>query len=1498
MAAASSSPRRRRARSSNSVINTTGVIEANTVGLRGGTIVLGAATADRKPTGAPTQRVKVSGTLKAAGNRKDTKGGTVIVTGEAIEVAGANIDVSGRVGGGKVLIGGDWGGGNPNKSLINNPSAVLEGFVLPNATTVSVDGTTRIDASARERGDGGKVVLWANDTLSFAGTILALGGTQLGNGGFVETSGKNTLDFNGSVDTRAPNGNAGTLLLDPLSFTIWSGVGTAPTGSAMINTVLVTMLGTQNVVIATDNSVVAGDGDIFVNAPVHWSSNTTLTMSAFRDIRLPDLGLSGPNIKNSAAGHLVMRADSTGTGIGTIVMPASTFTIRVDWTTSTGTVTVYYNDPNYSAPRDFLSLAVNGRIAITLPSQFTQFMLVNSASNLQQIDTDNSSRSRFYALGRDIDMTGFAFVPIGTPSSPFTGKLDGLGRTISNLSVNVVDPKIDSLGLFGVIGASGIVQNLNLANAIVNANPNVTGPGQFMGIIAGQNFGQIINVDVHGAVNAATLPGILAGGAIGQNQFSGFVADVIAAVNVTLGDGSFNNAAGHTAVNHGMIRDSSSSGTVHSGMNSFNAGFVVTNNGTVLNSHTTSPVTAAGGDPNFSTLAAGFTVFNSGDIFMSSAAGPVSATSTNSGPPTQLAGFVVFNSGTIDHSRTTSSVRGDALSTAAGFVVGNAGTIRNSDASGPVAGGIAAGFVNINVGNIERSNASGDTTGAMAAGFVLDNVGTIFDSHALGNVNGITNAAGFVLFNGGAIDTATARGDVTVAPLGAAGGFFTFNTGNIIASSSHGAVLGGDQSLLGGFGMLNLEGTVVESFSTSAVTAGNDSLAAGFVTVNLGGIMRAFSVGPVMAGDRSIAGGFSAINAGIPGFDFGTISRAYATSPVTVGDNSFAASFVTLNAGQIHETYSAGWVRGGPNAMLAGHILQDNLSLPSGFNSNRFFPPDVASSTGTATASYWDTDTTGRTNSVGGTPQTSAQLTSGLPGGFDPAAWSNNPGVSYPYLIGQSLAPPLPGTPVPPLPRVPDPPAPPTPELPKVPDPPAPLPPEPQDPVAGPTNIPPTVAVVHDTQRIGEQPAETTTVLAALTTGPAPSGPAPGRPAATQQPQQQRGANVPDRLPSGMPPLTETRFLNNEVVLQLSGNATPEQVAAVARQLGLTVLSSESVGLLGRTVYRFNTGKLSVREAIRLLEANRIARITASAQPSYVFTLAQNAETPPADAQQGDSAQYIISKLRLPQVHRLSTGKDVTIAVIDSEIDAQHPDFGGRIAGRFDAVGADEKPHPHGTAMAGAIISQGKLTGIAPGAKVLAVRAFGTSAKSAQGTSLQIVKGMDWAISQGAKIINMSFAGPRDPLLAQAIKAARDKGIILIAAAGNAGPKSPPLYPGADPNVIAVSATDLDDNTYVNANRGKHIVVAAPGVDILVPAPDGSYQLTTGTSVATAHVSGVAALLLERNPNLKPEAIEAILRSTAKNIPAKAKANEVGAGLVDPFEALNAPEPKPAAVRR
>ncbi len=133
---------------------------------------------------------------------------------------------------------------------------------------------------------------------------------------------------------------------------------------------------------------------------------------------------------------------------------------------------------------------------------------------------------------------------------------------------------------------------------------------------------------------------------------------------------------------------------------------------------------------------------------------------------------------------------------------------------------------------------------------------------------------------------------------------------------------------------------------------------------------------------------------------------------------------------------------------------------------------------------------------------------------------------------------------------------------------------------------------------------------------------------------------------------------------------------------------------------------------------------------------------------------------------------------------------------------------------------------------------------------------------------------------------AHARGMVLIAAVGNAGPRSPPLYPAAYRDVIGVTATDADDKLLAQANRGPQVAVAAPGVDILAPAPDDSYQLTSGTSVAAAHVSGVAALLLARDPKLSPRRIRQIIERSARHIPGKRY--DVGAGEVDALAAVEA----------
>jgi len=403
----------------------------------------------------------------------------------------------------------------------------------------------------------------------------------------------------------------------------------------------------------------------------------------------------------------------------------------------------------------------------------------------------------------------------------------------------------------------------------------------------------------------------------------------------------------------------------------------------------------------------------------------------------------------------------------------------------------------------------------------------------------------------------------------------------------------------------------------------------------------------------------------------------------------------------------------------------------------------------------------------------------------------------------------------------------------------------------------------------------------------------PPGPTGSQQGQQQQLPVGFDRRVIDIPPPTESRFVKDEVVLQIAGNVTVERLQAAVGRLGLTLLASENLAITGSTVVRFRiTDGRSPAEIIPALAA---IQLVAVAQPNYVYTLQQQPSNPvPAsrgDATQGDPAQYMLEKLKISDVHRMVRGTNVPIAVIDSEIDVTHPDLEGAVTQSFDAVGAPEKPHAHGTGMAGAIASHQRLLGTAPGARLLAVHAFSTAA-NAESTTFSILKGVDWSVLQGARIINMSFAGPRDPSLERALKAAYDKGIVLIAAAGNAGPKSPPLYPGADPNVIAVTATDADDKLFTGANRGKYISVAAPGVDILVPAPEGDYQITTGTSVAAAEVSGIVAMLLERNPKLTPADIRRILTTSAKRLGSSARDDNFGSGLIDPLQALQLADPR------
>jgi subtilisin family serine protease len=293
----------------------------------------------------------------------------------------------------------------------------------------------------------------------------------------------------------------------------------------------------------------------------------------------------------------------------------------------------------------------------------------------------------------------------------------------------------------------------------------------------------------------------------------------------------------------------------------------------------------------------------------------------------------------------------------------------------------------------------------------------------------------------------------------------------------------------------------------------------------------------------------------------------------------------------------------------------------------------------------------------------------------------------------------------------------------------------------------------------------------------------------------------------------------------------------------------------------------------------------ALAQPNFIYRHNSDpiAALPAVAGGGATSLQYALVKLKAGQAHKLALGRGVRIAIIDSGIDATHPDLAQADIQHFDATGeAIVHLDMHGSGVAGLIVGQGTVRGIAPKSSVLSARVFsGGDAANSRATSASVLKGMAWSAEQGALVFNMSFAGPRDKLMELYIKAVAQTGVVMIAAAGNGGPNAAAAYPAAYHDVIAVTAIDASDKVYERANRGAYVAVAAPGVDVLVPASGTSHEFQSGTSYAAAYVSGIVALALEINPALKPEAIQLLLFAAVTDLGQPGRDSEFGYGRID-----------------
>jgi subtilisin family serine protease len=348
-------------------------------------------------------------------------------------------------------------------------------------------------------------------------------------------------------------------------------------------------------------------------------------------------------------------------------------------------------------------------------------------------------------------------------------------------------------------------------------------------------------------------------------------------------------------------------------------------------------------------------------------------------------------------------------------------------------------------------------------------------------------------------------------------------------------------------------------------------------------------------------------------------------------------------------------------------------------------------------------------------------------------------------------------------------------------------------------------------------------------------------------------------------------------LVEVSADVPGSLKQSLERQYGAQIAELGVIDLAGVRIWHLTLrpGRNLNEVLTALLQDNRVL----TAQPNYVYTPVQGAPDE-------NRAPPVESTAATPLSHEpVPTGAGVKLAIIDTCVEGNHDELHGAIASTFDAIPPASggcKPEDHGTAVASLIAGHSKLHGTAEGASILSAQAFSFTKEEKEivATSREIALSMDWAAKSGAQVMNLSFAGPADPLIERTVAAAYRKGIGLVAAAGNAGPRSPPLYPAAYPEVIAVTATNGKQQIYSAANRGKHISVSARGVDVLAAHTNNTYGMESGTSFAAAEVSGVVASLLEKRPKAGPEEIRAALQNTAAAVPGVDK-EEAGFGVVN-----------------
>ncbi|MEH1948267.1 MAG: CHAT domain-containing protein [Nostoc sp.] len=402
----------------------------------------------------------VSGTV----NVSSQTGGTVTALGKKVAVIDANINASGNNGGGTVLIGGDYQGKG----------------TLPNADRTYVDSKSVINADSNLNGNGGRVIVWGNDTTQFFGKISSRGGANVGNGGFVEVSGKNFLNFNGLVDTSAVNGNFGTLLLDPSTLTIIDGgIGTFD---------------------ATAGNIAFGDADIGANT-VSWGA----------------IALSGANINLQATGNITIN-DITGATPGVTTPGVATLNLGTggSFSLSSQTGSVNFVNPTNTIVTTGGAINISGA-SLSLGNLDTTINF-NKSGDINLSASGNISAGNIIASGQGYSAGnvqvvssngGITLNQINTSDSGGVSNATG-GTVTLTAADNILTNRINSSSNdAGGLGTGGNVQVTTTAGSIttgaINSSVFKTSGGDFTGAAGAVSLTARDNITVNDAINASAI---------------------------------------------------------------------------------------------------------------------------------------------------------------------------------------------------------------------------------------------------------------------------------------------------------------------------------------------------------------------------------------------------------------------------------------------------------------------------------------------------------------------------------------------------------------------------------------------------------------------------------------------------------------------------------------------------------------------------------------------------------------------------------------------------------------------------------------------------------------------------------------------------------------------------------------------------------------------------------------------------------------------------------